>query len=50
VYPFFGPDLPPTTKFIALKCLDFLSCTDLYTMSTVNSLWCSAATDEALWE
>lgn len=50
VYPFFGPDLPPTTKFIALKCLDFLSCKDLYTMSTVNSLWCSAATDEALWE
>lgn len=50
VYPFFGPDLPPTTKFIALKCLDFLSCQDLYTMSTVNSLWCSAATDEALWE
>jgi hypothetical protein len=49
-YPFFGSSAPPTSKFIALKCLDYLSCHDLYTMSTVNSLWCSAATDEALWE
>lgn len=50
VYPFFGDKLPATTKLIALKCLDYLSCKDLYTMSTVNSLWSSAATDEALWE
>jgi hypothetical protein len=50
VYPFFGDNLPPTSKLVALKVLDYLGCRDLYTMSIVNSLWSSAATDDALWE
>jgi hypothetical protein len=50
IYPFFGEELPETPKLIALKCLDFLSGKDIYTMSQVNSLWNKAAFDEALWE
>jgi hypothetical protein len=50
VYPFFGDILPETPKLIALKCLDFLSGKDIYTMSQVSSLWNKAAMDDALWE
>jgi hypothetical protein len=50
VYPFFGADLPPTSKIIALKCLDFLEGKDIYAMSQVNHLWSHAAMDDALWE
>jgi hypothetical protein len=50
VYPFFGADLPPTSKIIALKCLDFLEGKDIYAMSQVNHLWSRAAMDDALWE
>lgn len=50
IYPFFGEHLPPTSKLIALKCLDYLEGKDIYAMSQVNSLWCSAAMDDALWE
>jgi len=49
-YPFFGAGLPKTSKLIALKCLDFLEGKDIYSMSQVNSLWNSAAMDDALWE
>lgn len=50
VYPFFGQGHPATSKLIALKCLDYLEGKDIYAMSQVNSLWCSAAMDDALWE
>jgi hypothetical protein len=50
VYPFFGSHLPATSKLIALKCLDFLEGKDIYAMSQVNTLWCAAAMDDALWE
>lgn len=50
VYPFFGAGLPPTSKLIALKCLDFLEGKDIYAMSQVNTLWNAAAMDDALWE
>jgi hypothetical protein len=50
VYPFFGTHRPHVPKAIALRCLDYLDQKDIYSMSIVNSLWCSAATDEALWE
>ncbi len=49
-YPFFGPDNPKTSKAIALKCLDYLEGKDIYAMSQVNSFWCKAAMDDALWE
>jgi len=50
VYPFFGPNLPPTSKVIALKCLDYLEGKDIYAMSQVNVMWSQAAMDDALWE
>jgi hypothetical protein len=50
VYPFFGPRLPPTTKLIALSCLEYLDGPSLYAMSCVNHLWSQAAMDDALWE
>jgi hypothetical protein len=50
VYPFFGPYLPPTTKLIALSCLEYLDGPSLYAMSCVNHLWSQAAMDDALWE
>ena len=50
VYPFFGEHLPPTSKVIALKCLDYLQGKDIYAMSQVNTLWSRAAMDDALWE
>lgn len=49
-YPFFGPSLPPTTKLIALSCLEYLDGPSLYSISCVNHLWCQAAMDDALWE
>lgn len=48
IYPFFGQVHAP--KIVALKCLDFLSNKDIYTMSQVSSIWNQVAMDEALWE
>lgn len=48
-YPFFGATHPPTSKRVALSCLDFLDNADLYRMSLVNTFWARAATDDALW-
>lgn len=50
VYPFFGEKVPATPKIIALRCLEFLDGPSLYNMSMVNTLWCKAAMDDALWE
>lgn len=50
VYPFFGSSYPPTTKLIALSCLEYLDGPSLYAMSCVNHLWCQAVMDDALWE
>ena len=50
LYDFFGPNLPPTTKLTALRCLEFLDGKSLYAMSVVNQLWCKAVMDDALWE
>lgn len=50
LYPFFGPNLPPTTKLIALSCLEYLDGPSLYSLSCVNRLWSQAAMDDALWE
>jgi hypothetical protein len=50
IYQFFGPNLPPTTKLIALSCLEYLDGPSLYSMSCVNHLWSQAAMDDALWE
>jgi hypothetical protein len=49
VYPFFGPHRP-TTKLIALSCLEYLDGPSLYSMSCVNRIWCQASMDDALWE
>lgn len=37
-YPFFGPQLPETSKLVALMCLDFLDPVDLISLASVNSL------------
>jgi hypothetical protein len=50
VYPFFGPDLPKTTKLTALRILDFLEDKDIYSVSIVNHIWSKAAMDDAIWE
>lgn len=50
VYPFFGGNLPPTTKIIALSCLEYLDGPSLYSVSCVNHLWNRAVMDDALWE
>jgi hypothetical protein len=50
IYSFFGSDLPPTTKIIALSCLEYLDGPSLYSMSCVNHLWNQAVMDDALWE
>lgn len=50
VYPFFGMLSPPTTKIIALSCLEYLDGPGLYAMSCVNHLWNQAVMDDALWE
>lgn len=49
-YPFFGPNLPEFTKLGMLRCFEYLEGKDIYSASIVNSLWCKAAMDEALWE
>jgi hypothetical protein len=49
VYPFFGKN-SYAPKIIALRCLEYLDGPSLYNMSVVNSLWCQAALDDALWE
>jgi hypothetical protein len=50
IYEFFGSNLPPTTKLIALSCLEYLDGPSLYSMSCVNHLWNQAVMDDALWE
>lgn len=50
VYPFFGMTNPMFPKIIALRCLEYLGGKDFYSMSVVNTIWCRAAMDEALWE
>ena len=50
IYSFFGSNLPPTTKVIALSCLEYLDGPSLYSMSCVNHLWNQAVMDDALWE
>jgi len=50
IYPFFGPHNPKLPKVCALRCLEFLDGKALYAISVVNSLWCKAAMDDALWE
>lgn len=50
VYPFFGSKSVPTTKLIALSCLEYLDGPSLYSMSCVNHLWNQAVMDDALWE
>jgi hypothetical protein len=50
VYSFFGSNLPPTTKVLALSCLEYLDGPSLYSMSCVNHLWNQAVMDDALWE
>ena len=50
VYPFFGQNNHPTTKLIALSCLQYLDGPSLYSLSCVNHLWNQAVMDDALWE
>eukprot|EP00604_Paraphysomonas_vestita_P002865 CAMPEP_0174818112 /NCGR_PEP_ID=MMETSP1107-20130205/730_1 /TAXON_ID=36770 /ORGANISM="Paraphysomonas vestita, Strain GFlagA" /LENGTH=212 /DNA_ID=CAMNT_0016029527 /DNA_START=1499 /DNA_END=2140 /DNA_ORIENTATION=- len=50
LYPFFGGKLPPTSKLIALSCLQYLDGPSLYSISCVNHLWNQAVMDDALWE
>jgi hypothetical protein len=50
IYEFFGPHNPAVPKIIALRCLEFLSGKDFYSLSVTSSLWDSAAKDDALWE
>ena len=49
-YPFFGTINAPVPKVIALRCLEFLSGKDFYSLSVTSSLWDTAAKDDALWE
>ncbi len=49
-YAFFGPQLPETSKIVALKCLDYLVGAEIYHMSQVSTLWAQVAVDDALWE
>ena len=47
---FVGASNPKVPKIIALRVLEFLNGKELYNMSIVNSFWCKAAMDDALWE
>lgn len=50
LYPFFGDKIPPTSKLIALSCLQYFDGPSLYSISCVNKLWNQAVMDDALWE
>jgi len=50
VYPFFGEGNPLFPKVIALRVLEYVNGKDFYSMSVLNTIWCRAAMDEALWE
>jgi hypothetical protein len=50
VYPFFGRAVPSVPKVVALRVLEYLDSRELYSASCLNTLWCKAAMDEALWE
>jgi hypothetical protein len=49
-FPFFGTAQPCMPKLVALMVLENLNGKGIYATSQVNSIWNSAAMDDALWE
>eukprot|EP01035_Chromulina_nebulosa_P024979 gene24979-32548_t len=48
-YPFFGSDIL-FPKVVAIRCLEYLSSGDLYSLSTVSKVWSLTIFDDAVWE